>query len=199
MKSFECEAFDPLANEALDGGEFFHVLVGDEREGIPCLIRAAGAADAVDIILGVLRNVVVDDMADPRDVDAASGDVGSDHDLVFSGLEAVQCFDALILGAVLVEDGNGVIIGAELLRDLVCTMLRAAENNGALEVDVIEERQEEVELPGGIDRVNGMLHDRGDRARGADFDPHGIAQGPVCQLGDFGRQSGGKEKGLPVF
>ena len=44
-----------------------------------------------------------------------------------------------------------------------------------------------------------MLHDRGHRAGGADFDPNGITQGPVCQLGDFGRQGGGKEKGLPVF
>ena len=35
---------------------------------------------AVDVVLGVLRQVVVDDVGDPVDVEAARGDVGGDQD-----------------------------------------------------------------------------------------------------------------------
>ena len=42
---------------------------------------ARGAADAVDILLGHVGQVEVDDVADARDVDPARGDVGRDQHL----------------------------------------------------------------------------------------------------------------------
>ena len=37
-----------------------------------------------------MRHVVVDDVADGRNVDAARGDVGGDHDLILAGAEALE-------------------------------------------------------------------------------------------------------------
>ena len=41
---------------------------------------AAGAADAVHVVLGVFGDAVVDHVGDAGDVDAACGDVGGDDD-----------------------------------------------------------------------------------------------------------------------
>ena len=49
---------------------------------------AAGAADAVDVILGVDRHVEVEDVADVRDVEAARGDVRGDQQLQLAVAEA---------------------------------------------------------------------------------------------------------------
>ena len=100
LESLEREAVDFLADEAFDGAEFFGFVGRDEREGIPRHVGATGAADAMDIVLRVLRDVVVDDMAHSGDVDTARSDVCGDHDFVFSGFESAERFDALVLRAV---------------------------------------------------------------------------------------------------
>jgi len=48
---------------------------------------ASGASDAVDIVLGVCRQVVVDDQVDRGDVEPARGDVGRDEDVALASFE----------------------------------------------------------------------------------------------------------------
>jgi hypothetical protein len=79
-----------LADEPLDGGDVGASSAVMRVKASPTASRAAGAADAVDIILGMLRHVVVDDVADVGDVDAARGDVGGDHDLVLAVAKTFQ-------------------------------------------------------------------------------------------------------------
>ena len=57
---------------------------------LPFLPAAAGAADAVDIVLGVDRHVEVDDVGHVGDVEAARGDVGRDQHLDVPLLNVVQ-------------------------------------------------------------------------------------------------------------
>ena len=54
------------------------------------LAGAAGAADAVDVILGVARGFVVEHVADVRNVEPARGDIGGDQQFQFAGPEAVE-------------------------------------------------------------------------------------------------------------
>ena len=61
---------------------------GDEGDRVAGAARAAGATDAVHVGLGVGRDVVVDDVADPLDVEAAGRDVGGDEDVELAGLRA---------------------------------------------------------------------------------------------------------------
>ena len=49
---------------------------------------AGGAADAVDVGLGHVRQIEVDDVRDAVDVDAARRDVGRDQHAACAGLEA---------------------------------------------------------------------------------------------------------------
>ena len=65
-------------------------LGGHQGEGVAFGLGAAGAADAVHVVVGMLRHVVVDDVRDGGNIDAARGDVGRDHDLVLAGAETFQ-------------------------------------------------------------------------------------------------------------
>ena len=57
---------------------------------MPVSAGAAGAADAMDIIVRMPGNVVIEDVADALDVEAAGGDVGGDQDVDLVLLEAVE-------------------------------------------------------------------------------------------------------------
>ena len=67
---------DARAGRALDRLQLAHLPGRHEGEGLAGATGPAGPADAVDVGLGVLRQVVVDDVGDVLDVDAAGGDVG---------------------------------------------------------------------------------------------------------------------------
>ena len=72
---------------------------------MPLAPGARRAADAVHVVLGVARDVVVDDVRDALDVDAAGDDVGRDEHLDSPVLEALERVLALRLGAVAVDRG----------------------------------------------------------------------------------------------
>ena len=78
----------------------------------PVCSARPGAADAVDVILRMLRHVVVDDVADVRDVQAARGDVRGDEHLVFAVAETFQRLLAFPLRAVGMQHGHGVVVRA---------------------------------------------------------------------------------------
>ena len=130
----------------------------------PRAARAAGAADAVDVGLGVGRDVVVDDVADPLDVEAAGRDVGGDEDVELAGLELVDGALALHLRDVAVDRHRGVAAGAQLLGERLGLVLGADEDDHPLEVLHLEDAREGVDLLRvGHDQV--ALGDRGDRRR----------------------------------
>ena len=72
----------------------------------PTLAGAAGAADAVDVVLGDVRQLVVDDVGQVLDVEAARGDVGRDEDLHLAALKSSSASDALALALVAVDRGG---------------------------------------------------------------------------------------------
>ena len=137
-------------------------------------------------------------MGDARDVQAASGDVGGDQDLVLAALEPVQGLDALALAAVGVHDADPVALLDQAGRDAVGAHAGAAEDEDALELGALQEDLQELELLRGHDGIEAV----GDRVRGgvraADLDLGGIAQGPAGELLDLRRQGRREEEGLAV-
>ena len=69
-----------LADGALDGAEIGFLVRRDEGERVARQLGAGRAADAVDVVLGDVRDVEVDDVRERLDVDAARRDVGRDED-----------------------------------------------------------------------------------------------------------------------
>ena len=104
----------------------------DDRPGRALLSGAAGAADAVDVVLVFLGDVVVDDTVDVVHVDAAGGDVGGDQDGELSGPEALHRLLALRLGDVAM-DAVGVESGADkIVAEALAEILGVAEDHHAL-------------------------------------------------------------------
>ena len=68
------------ADQLLDVAQEGALLRVAERDRDAVGAGARGAADAVHVALGHVRQVVVDDVGDAVDVDAAGGDVGRDQD-----------------------------------------------------------------------------------------------------------------------
>ena len=119
---------------------------GDERDRVAAAAGPAGAADPVHVGLGVGRDVVVDDVADPLDVEAAGGDVGGDQDVELAGLELVDGALALGLGDVAVDRRGGEPAGAQLLGQRLGLVLGADEDDHPLEVLDLEDPGERVDL-----------------------------------------------------
>jgi len=199
LEAFELGSIDLLADEALDVLNMRELLGGHDRECVAGGLRAAGAANTVHVVLGMLRHVVVDDVADARDVDAARGDVGRDHHFILAALEALERVDALLLGAIAVQRGHGVVLLLELAHDAVRAVFRARENEDAVVVRRLEEREQQVELLVRRDRIDRVSHALGGRAAGADLDFLGIAQAPGGQALDFVRDRRGIQQRLPIL
>src|SRR5690606_15736398 len=199
VETLEFELGNLLPDEALDVAEVVEIFRRDKGEGVADGLCPAGAADAVHVVLGLLRHVVVDDVGDARHVDAAGGDVGGDHDFVFAGLEAGEGFDALVLRAVGVEHGDGVAAGLEAAGDLVGAVLGARKNEHAVEFGALKQGFQELEFLGKADLVNAVVDGLVDAAVDADLDAHGIAEGEGGHGGDFRRHGGGEEQGLALL
>lgn len=84
------------AHESLNIRDVTFLVGRCERDGVTCSPGPAGSADAVDVVRGIVGQVVVYNELDIFYVYAASGDVGRDKDAVFAVPEAAERFFALI-------------------------------------------------------------------------------------------------------
>ena len=141
-----CICGQRLAGGLLDRLEQVALARRHERDRVAAAAGAAGAADAVHVGLGVGRDVVVDDVADPLDVEAAGGDVGGDEDVELAGLELVDGALALRLGDVAVDRRRGEAAGPQLLGERLGLVLGADEDDHPLEVLDLEDAREGVDL-----------------------------------------------------
>src|SRR3954466_7673251 len=78
IESLALLPLDAHPDETLDAARIAPGFLGDQGEGVTRLLRAAGAANAVNVILGIFRDVEVDDVRHVGDVEAARGDVRGD-------------------------------------------------------------------------------------------------------------------------
>src|SRR5262249_11904266 len=85
VESFDFVALEQPIDQDFDARQLVAFLGSDKRIGYAFAAYAAGAADAVDVVVGRLRDVVVDDVRDAGDVDATAHDVGGDQDSHFAG------------------------------------------------------------------------------------------------------------------
>src|SRR2546421_4690314 len=99
-KIFQLQSRDFLADETLDRLQRGDFLAVHEREGVADILRTTGAADAMHVIFGMLRHIVINDVTDTGDIETARGDIGRDHHFVFAALKTLQRFDALALSAI---------------------------------------------------------------------------------------------------
>ena len=74
----------------LDGVQLRTLFGRGEARCMALGLGACRAADAMDVVLGRLRQIEIDHPADPDHVDAARGDVRGDQDAVAAAAKAFQ-------------------------------------------------------------------------------------------------------------
>src|SRR5580704_18576045 len=80
-----------LADQFFDRRDGFGVVrSGDDGDGGAVSPGAAGAADAVHVVVGMDRHVEIIDVADVGDIEAAGGDVGGDQERDFVLAELLE-------------------------------------------------------------------------------------------------------------
>ncbi len=99
-----CELFDLLQEVA-----FFDIA---ERNRLARLASARGAANAVHVRLGLHGKVVVDDMRDVIDIEAARGNIGRDQNGRATAAERIKRARASVLRFIAV---NGIRVNARSL------------------------------------------------------------------------------------
>ena len=131
------------------------VAIGD---GDPVGTGARGPPDAVDILFGDVGQIVIDDVADARDVDPARGDIGRDQDRHAAVAEGVERLFTLRLALVAMDRARRDAGSGELAHDLVGSMLGAAEDERALDLlPGLEEQRQERGLLGLVDEGDALL------------------------------------------
>ena len=131
--------FNGPSHDALEGSDHIVVFRCDKRERVPGALGASRATDAVDISVGGVGHIVVDDVRDAVDVETARRNIGGDHDAEVSSLEAAQRLFALPLRAVAVQTRDTESCVSDLTRDLVGTVFRAGEDQNGLGIDLPEQ------------------------------------------------------------
>ena len=190
-------AFERLSHNALEGADHIVIFRRDECERVSCALGASRATDAVDVGVGSIRHVVVDDMGNALNIETARCNVGGDHDTEVPGLETAQSLFALSLRAVTMQACDAEPGVGDLPRDLVGTMLGAREDQYGFCIDVLEQFQQQgrLQMGGyGIERVRNRMRRPADTHR--DFlRVHQCLRGEQFHLG---RESGGEQHGLPL-
>jgi hypothetical protein len=78
---------DGLAGELLDLGDGLAVDRSDNRDCGAGFAGASGASDAVNVVIGVMRDVEIENVADVWNIEPTRGDVGGDEQLRFAAAE----------------------------------------------------------------------------------------------------------------
>ena len=190
---------DLAVHQALDRGHQRTVFVADQRDGFAFGARAAGAADAVDVVLGDVRQVVVDDVRQRLDVEAARGDVGRDQHAQLVVLEALERAGACVLALVAV-DRVGLDAGARRAaarggwrRAWSCENTSTWRQSLALTRWASSSR-----LRSWLDRVLHLRDELGGRVAPRDLDGHRVLHERARELADLVGEGGREQQVLPL-
>jgi hypothetical protein len=65
IETVQRSTLQPGAKDMLDAPDHRLVVMGDQREGVACLLGPAGATDPMGIGIRCVRHIIIDDMGDP--------------------------------------------------------------------------------------------------------------------------------------
>ena len=173
-------------------------LGGHEADGQAAGAGARGASDAVGVVGGRARQVVVDDDGQERDVDAARGQVGGDHHVPAPRFEFVEHGLACALAHLAVKSGGKDASEVELVGHVLTGVACGHEHQHSL----LRVLGDELTQQGGalfVVHGDGALGDVGRLRLGTlDADAHRIAQPSLGQALHCGQKGRAEQEVLPL-
>jgi hypothetical protein len=124
-------SLDPDAESALQREQFSSLIRPEKSGGKALCACPAGSADTVNEILGQVGEIVVDDVRDILDMNAARGDIRGNQNLVAALLKAGQSCVPLRLRTVPVDRGRGETFATETQSKALCSTLGARKDEAA--------------------------------------------------------------------
>ena len=194
-----------LVHEALDRGQVFVIRGGGDADRSAKAPGAARAADAVDVILGMAGQVIVEHVADGGNVEAPRRHVRGDQQPQLAVAERFQRACALALVQIAVDGGCVITVLGQRLGQDVHVGLAVAEDDRvgqALALGVDQGAQQVALLLGGHVAAGGGQFDQAlrdgfaGRRLARDLDPFGRVQEGVGDALDLGRHRGAEEQRL---
>jgi len=198
IETFHRTTFDRCVKCPFDGAHHHRILTGHQGECIAAFGGATGPANPVDVRLGGIGDVVVDDVGDQGDVDPPRGDVRGDEYLEGTITEPVQRRLPAVLGKVPLERGCLVAGLLQLFPQALGPVLGTGEDQYRLGIRMVKQLQKQGGLEVLLHRVEGMTD--GDRWRGVShLHRDRVGQDLMGQFPYLIGHGGGEEKGLSLL
>lgn len=121
-----------IANQVFNIRQDIHFICTDKRYCDAGRTRSTRSANAMNIVFRHIRQIVVDDMGQFRDVDAARRDIGRHQHFNLTFLEFGQSTRSCALAFVTVNRRRIDVIFFQLCDQPVCTPLGASENKNLI-------------------------------------------------------------------
>src|SRR4051794_10568074 len=106
VESFSAFADDAPANESFQRTQRAVIFRGDKADGFADRMRAPGAANAMHIILGVHREIIIHHVGNAFHIDSTRGNIGRHEHADGSRFEILQGAQALVLRTIGMEGGR---------------------------------------------------------------------------------------------
>ncbi len=152
----------------------------------------------MDVGVGVLRHVEVDDVAQFLDVDAAGDDVGGHENPRLARLESLQRRRPLALAAIAVDLRDRDALALEVVRQPVRAVLGPREDDGVGDDVALHQFGQQRRLQFPAHRVDGLCDADGRRRLPLEVDGDRLPEHLVRERGDFPRHGGAEEQRLAL-
>ena len=191
---------DLPAVQLFDPGQILLLLRGAETDGRAVGTGAGRAADAVDVRFRHFGQVVVEDMGQLADVDAARGDIGGHQHFGIPGLEALQRRHTGGLALVAVDGRCRDALLVQVFGNLIRAVLGAAEDQRVLHrrFQILDEPGQQELLVALLDEIQALVdavHGAGHRVH---LDEGGVVQDASRQLLDLLGHGGAEHQVLAL-
>ena len=197
-RGWDIRPADTGVGELLQILDLVDIASGHERGGHPLLAGTTRASDAVNVVLRIMREIIVDDHLKGIHIDTTRSHIGSHEELELRVLELVHDSSALGLGDTTMEPVCRESLCQQCVGEFVNHALGIAENDSQTEPVEIDEANQGLSLASWRDLVEKLL----DIGRGhilpLDRDSLRIARVAVDELFDRTGQRGGEEDRLTL-
>src|SRR5690554_2685093 len=191
-------ALQLATQQLLDRRQLEGVVLAGEADRGALGAGAAGPADTVHVVLRIIRQGVVDHVADAVDVNTTAGDIGGDQYPQLAFAEVLQGAYPLVLRHVAGQLGGVDAIAHQALLDAAHLVLAVGEHHDPVQLQLGDQVVQQLVLVIAADRVD-LLGDvlRGG-ALGFDLDDGRIHCPLLGQVHHVIAEGGGEQQGLPV-
>ena len=199
LKALGIVQLDGFAHQRFNVVELVEILLGNDGKRPAYPTATARAANAMDIIHRIFRNIEVDNIVHVGDVDAARQHIGGNQHVNFTRAERMERTLALALRAVSVDNRTADIGLHQTATACIGTMLGAGEHDNALRACLLQDlsQQSILRFQGNGQRI--LLYRIGSGGYRGNLD----ASGALHQIGNganfFLVERGREQQGLARF